>query len=60
MTEPTLESLNEAARAAGFTGWSGVEYGERHSTHKSIRAHALTLDELHGRKEVSEAELFEI
>ena len=60
MTEPTLESRNEAARAAGFTSWSGVEYSERHSTHMSIRAHALTLDELHGRKEVSEAELFEI
>ena len=58
MTEPTLESLNEAARAAGFTSWSGVEYSERHSTHMSIRAHALTLDKLHGRKEVSEAAEF--
>lgn len=58
MTEPTLESRNEAARAAGFTSWSGVEYSERHSTHMSIRAHALTLDELHGRNEASEAETF--
>ena len=64
MTEPTLESMNEAARAAGHENWrevktaNGAWVGEFVGLEKSIHAHALTLDKLHGRKEVSEAELF--
>lgn len=64
MTEPTLESLNEAARAANLADWhevrtaKGAWVGEFVGLDKSIRAHALTLDKLHGRNEASEAELF--
>ena len=58
MTEPTLESRNEAARAVGYKDWDDAHRNSFISTRKSIRAHALTLDELHGRKEVSEAEAF--
>ncbi len=58
MTEPTLESMNEAAQAAGFRDWNGIGYGQGHSTRNSVIAHALTLDELHGRKEVIEAAEF--
>ncbi len=57
MTEPTLESLNEAARAAGLRNWAHAQSSES-LPYPSIIAHALTLDELHGRKEVSEAEAF--
>ena len=57
MTEPTLESLNEAARLTGFKDWSHVQSSES-PQYPFIIAHALTLDELHGRKEVSEAETF--
>jgi len=57
MTEPTLESLNEAAQAAGLRNWAHAQSSES-LPYPSIIAHALTLDELHGRKEVSEAETF--
>lgn len=53
MTKPTLESLNEARDACGYQ-----PENDNSIIARSIRAHALTLDELHGRKEVSEAELF--
>lgn len=60
MTEPTLESLNEAARKARFDDWNDARHLSDVEPRivESIRAHALTLDELHGRKEVSEAETF--
>ena len=65
MTEPTLESLNEAARAAGCAVYAELMINryanQAHATdavRNSVLAHALTLDELHGRKEVSEAETF--
>lgn len=45
MTEPTLESLNEAARLTGFKDWSHVQSSES-LQYPSIIAHALTLDEL--------------
>lgn len=48
---PTIESLNEAARAAGCNSW---ERGEPHSlvARFSIIAHARTLDTLHNRTPV--------
>ena len=54
MTKPTLESLNEAAKTCGYV------YRDTMDTLilELIRAHALTLDKLHNRKEVSEAETF--
>jgi len=60
MTEPTLESRNEAARKARFDDWNDARHlsDAQPRIVESIRAHALTLDELHGRKEVSEAETF--
>lgn len=58
MTEPTLESLNEAARKARFDDWNDAYSYGTPSTDRSIIAHALTLDKLHGRNEASEAELF--
>jgi hypothetical protein len=58
MTEPTLESMNEAARAVGYKDWDDAHRNSFISTRNSIRAHALTLDELHGRKEVIEAAEF--
>ena len=57
MTKPTLESLNEAAQAAGLRNWAHAQSSES-LQYPSIIAHALTLDKLHGRKEASEAELF--
>ena len=54
MTEPTLESLNESAQACGYVYRDTLEP----LILELIRAHALTLDKLHGRKEVSEAETF--
>ena len=54
MSEPTLESLNESARACGYVYRDTLEP----LILELIRAHALTLDKLHGRKEVSEAESF--
>ena len=57
MTEPTLKSLNEAARLTGFKDWPHVQASESPQW-PAVNAHALTLDELHGRKEVSEAESF--
>ena len=57
MTKPTLESLNEAAQAAGLRNWAHAQSSES-LPYPSIIAHALTLDKLHGRKEVSEAETF--
>ena len=58
MTKPTLESLNEAALAAGFGDSSELKTEPYSIVDKSIIAHALTLDKLHNRKEVSEAETF--
>ena len=54
MTEPTLESLNESAQACGYVYRDTLEP----LILELIRAHAITLDKLHGRKEVSEAETF--
>lgn len=56
MTEPTLKSRNEAAYLAGLDTWENAQAGSGSVAIDSIRAHALTLDELHARKEVSEAE----
>ena len=48
---PTIESLDEAARAAGWHSWGNG--GHVHiSTRLSIIAHARTLDELHNRTPV--------
>ena len=55
MTKPTLESLNEAAQAAGLRNWAHAQSSES-LQYPSIIAHALTLDKLHGRKGRSEAE----
>ena len=54
MTEPTLESLNEAAKTCGYVYRDTMDP----LILELIRAHALTLDKLHNRKEVSEAETF--
>ena len=54
MTEPTLESLNEAAKMCGYTFRDTLDP----QILELIIAHALTLDKLHGRNEVSEAETF--
>ena len=54
MTKPTLESLNEAAKMCGYTFRDTLDP----QILELIIAHAITLDKLHGRKEVSEAESF--
>lgn len=51
MIEPTKISLDEAAVAAGFNGWTHMVGTSPYlRTDNSVRAHALTLDQLHGRK----------
>ena len=55
---PTKKSLDEAAKSAGYSDWvaaQGLTLPSSYIT-QSIAAHALTLDQLHGRVEVSEAE----
>ena len=60
MTEPTLESRDEAARKARFDDWNDARHLSDVEPRivESIRAHALTLDKLHGRNEASEAAEF--
>ncbi len=65
---PTKESLDEAARAAGWRDWAQAfdsDMAGHLRVRQSINAHAETLDKLHGRTEMSEAqelwaELFEL
>ncbi len=52
---PTRKSLDEAAQLAGRGGWGSGDFGSLRLK-KSIEAHALTLDQLHGRVEMSESE----
>ncbi len=49
MADPTRESLDEAATLGGFRDWDHAKsfYGSHNS---SVKAHALTLDQLHNRK----------
>ena len=53
---PTQKSLDEAARLAHFKDWAEFDMTSHLTARVSIEAHALTLDQLHGRVEVSEAE----
>ena len=51
MPTPTQISLDEAAKAAGFSGYQAQSpYCQAIMPFASIRAHAMTLDQLHGRQ----------
>ena len=52
MSEPTQESRDAAAQAAGFADWDQADTCGLERTNKSITAHARTLDKLHGRTPV--------
>jgi hypothetical protein len=50
VSEPTQESLDEAARAAGFDNWQKCHDTNPNHAFASTLAHAHTLDQLHDRK----------
>lgn len=58
MTTPTKQSLDEAAQAIDRADWASVLSEDTQAVQKSVTAHALTLDRLHGRMEISEAQEF--
>ena len=53
---PTQQSLDEAARLAHFKDLDEFDKTPNLIARVSVEAHAITLDRLHGRVEVSEAE----